>query len=158
MNMLVFWAAVTGLCLIVELATYGLASIWFAIGALCALLACALGAPLWLQILCFVLVSLFTLALTRPLAKKYINSRAQPTNADRVLGTRAAVKEDIDNLAETGAVLAGGKLWSARSESGDRISAGTPVLVREIRGVKLIVSPDAEEMEAKEKITINAAE
>lgn len=151
MNMLILWGAAAALCLIVELATYGLTSIWFAIGALCALVAAALGAPVWLQILWFVLISLATLALTRPLVKKYVNSRAQPTNADRVLGTRAVVKEQIDNLSATGTVLAGGKIWSARSAQDTPIPAGASVLVREIRGVTLIVAPDTQEPSASEQ-------
>ena len=143
-QMILLWGVATVILIIVELATYGLTSIWFAIGALCALIAAALGAPPWLQIVWFALVSVATLLLTRPLAKKYVNSRTQATNADRVIGTRAIVKETIDNLTERGAVLADGKMWSARSAGGETIPAGTPVTVQQIQGVKLIVAPENE--------------
>jgi len=146
----IFWAVATVAFIILELATVGLASIWFALGALCALIAALLGAPVWLQVVWFVIVSVATLLLTRPLAKKYINSRATATNADRVIGHKAVVKERIDALAGTGAVLADGKMWSARMQGGDETAeVGDIVVVREIQGVKLIVEPEAaEEAEA----------
>lgn len=137
---LIVWGAATVVLLLVELATYGLTSIWLAIGAACAFLAALLGAPLWLQILWFVLISAVTLLLTRPLAMKYVNNRAQPTNADRVIGAEAVVREAIDNDEGAGAVYADGKVWSARSAGGEPIPAGTRVRVRSIEGVKLIVS------------------
>ena len=136
----IFWAVAVVAFIILELTTVGLASIWFALGALCALIAALLGAPLWLQIVWFVIVSVATLLLTRPLAKKYINSKTMATNADRVIGSRAVVKERIDELAGTGAVLADGKMWSARTVDGSTAEPGDIVTVQEIRGVKLFVS------------------
>ena len=144
----IFWAVAVVAFIILELATVGLASIWFALGALCALIAALLGAPLWLQIVWFVVISVATLLLTRPLAKKYINSRTMATNADRVIGSRAVVKERIDGLAGTGAVLADGKMWSARTVDGSSVDPGTVVTVREIRGVMLIVEPQGAEESA----------
>ena len=137
--MIVFWAAAIIAFVIIELATVGLASIWFALGALCALISALLGAQLWLQILWFFIISIATLILTRPLVKKYINSKTSATNADRVLGGRAVVKERIDALASTGAVLADGKMWSARTADGSILEPGTVVTVVKIEGVKLIV-------------------
>ena len=144
----IFWAVAVAVFVILELATVGLASIWFALGALCALIAALLGAPLWLQIVWFAIISIATLLLTRPLAKKYINSKTTATNADRVIGRRAVVKERIDELAGTGAVLADGKMWSARTVDGGAAEPGDIVVVREIKGVKLIVEhTDAETAE-----------
>ena len=144
----IFWAVAVVAFVILELATVGLASIWFALGALCALIAALLGAQLWLQIVWFAIVSIATLLLTRPLAKKYINSRTMATNADRVIGCRAVVKERIDDLTGTGAVLADGKMWSARTVDGSAVEPGEIVTVREIRGVKLIVEPQGAAEEA----------
>jgi len=141
----IFWAVAVVAFVILEIATVGLASIWFALGALCALIAALLGAPLWLQIVWFAIVSIATLLLTRPLAKKYINGKTMATNADRVIGRRAVVKERIDELAGTGAVLADGKMWSARTADGSTVEPGNIVTVREIRGVKLIVEPQGAE-------------
>ena len=137
-----FWGGLTVVLLAVEALTYGLTSVWFAIGALCALITAALGAPVWLQGAWFGLISAATLLLTRPLVKKYVNSRTQPTNADRLPGQLAVVREKVDNLAGTGAVYADGKLWTARSADGKAIPAGAEVRIRRIEGVKLIVTPE----------------
>ena len=81
-----------------------------------------------------------TLYFTRPLVKKYVNSRSQPTNADMVIGKEALVTEAIDNVESAGAVAVGGKVWTARSENGEPIEVGSIVTVLRIEGVKLIVS------------------
>ena len=140
----IFWIVALVVFVVVEAVTVGLASIWFALGALAALICAALHAPIWLQVLWFLVISVVTLLLTRPLVRKYINSRTQATNADRVIGMRGMVREDIDNLTGLGAVYVDGKVWTARSAGGETISAGLPVLVRRIEGVKLIVEPDRE--------------
>ena len=139
MTVTVLWAAAIVIFMILELSTVGLTSIWFAIGSLCALISALLGAPVWLQIVWFVIISVAALLLTRPLVKKYINEKTHPTNADRVIGARAVVKERIDAVNGTGAVLADGKMWSARSTDGSIIEADAIVTIREIQGVKLMV-------------------
>ena len=138
-SMPVVWGAATLIFLAVEAVTVGLASIWFAIGSACALIAALLGAPVWLQALWFAVISALTLLLTRPLAKKFINGRSEPTNADRVIGADCRVVERIDNLAGTGAVSADGKVWTARTADGAVVEPGAIVRALEIQGVKLIV-------------------
>lgn len=125
---------------IVEAATAGLTVIWFAGGCLAALGVTALGAPLGLQVAVFLIVSLASLAATRPLVQKYINNKRVPTNADRCLGQQARVTETVDNMAETGAVYVDGKTWSARSDDQQPIPAGTVVTILRMEGVKLIVT------------------
>ena len=141
----VFWLAAFVIFLVVEAVVPGLISIWFAIGALAALLSAFFHAPFWLQVIWFLVVSIAALAATRPLAKKYINARAMPTNADRILGKDCVVRERIDNLNGTGAVSADGNVWTARMEREDETAeAGEIVVVRRIEGVKLIVSKKPE--------------
>ncbi len=139
-NMAVIWLVAVIVLLIVEAAVPGLISIWFALGALAALIAALLHAPLWLQIAWFFVVSIAALALTRPLAKKYVNSRVKPTNADMILGRECVVTEAIDNIRGTGAVTVGGKVWTARMESDeDHAEPGEVLTILRIEGVKLIV-------------------
>ena len=124
----------------VEAAVPGLISIWFALGAFAALISAMFHAPLWLQLVWFVVVSLLSLALTRPLAQKYVNGRTTPTNADMVIGRDAVVTEEIDNLHARGAVLLDGKTWTARmAKEEDTAPVGEAVRVLRIEGVKLIV-------------------
>ena len=138
-----FWVVALVVFLIVEAVTAGLVSIWFVFGSLVALICAALGAAVWLQIFWFVIVSVATLVLTRPLVKRYVDSRSVATNADRNIGRTAVVTERIDNLAATGAVQLAGVVWTARStDDAVAIEPGTHVTVRAIEGVKLIVESE----------------
>ena len=144
-NMTVVWLIAMIALLIVEGLVPGLVSIWFALGALAALIAALTGAPLWLQLLWFVLVSVVALALTRPLAKKYNNAKVVPTNADMLVGKDCVVREAVDNIAGTGAVAVDGKVWSARmADDRERAAEGEIVSVLRIEGVKLIVTTSKE--------------
>ena len=135
-----FWVAALVVFLSVEAVTAGLVSIWFVFGSLVALICAALGAAVWLQIFWFVIVSVATLVLTRPLVKRYVDSRSVATNADRSIGRTAVVTERIDNLAAAGAVKLDGVVWTARStDDAVAIETGERVTVRAIEGVKLIV-------------------
>ena len=140
---IVFWVVALVVFLIVEAVTAGLVSNWFVFGSLVALICAALGAAIWLQIFWFVIVSVATLVLTRPLVKRYVDSRSVATNADRNIGRTAVVTERIDNLAATGAVQLAGVVWTARStDDAVAIEPGTHVTVRAIEGVKLIVESE----------------
>ena len=136
----VVWLILLVVFVIVEALTVGLASVWFAAGALVALLSTYFTDNIWLQIFLFVAVSAVALFALRPLAKKYVTPKQVATNADRVIGRDAVVTEDIDNLTATGAVKIFGVLWTARSVDDNPIPAGATVTVREIDGVKLVVS------------------
>jgi membrane protein implicated in regulation of membrane protease activity len=124
---------------VIEAATAGLVSIWFVGGAAAALISSLLGAGIWVQAAVFLAVSAAALALTRPLVRKYTAGKAVATNLDRVLGDIAKVTETIDNENSTGAVYVDGKTWTARSEDGSVIPAGTQVRVNRMEGVKLYV-------------------
>lgn len=134
-----FWVAALIIFLVVEAATVGLVSIWFAGGALAGLIAAALGAPIWLQALLFLAVSAILLALLRPFVQGLIAPAKTATNADRHLGKSALVTEEINNLLETGSVKLDGVIWTARSMDNTVIPVGETIVVHHIEGVKLIV-------------------
>ena len=146
----VFWAAAIVVFLVVEGMTAGLITIWFAVGALAALLAALFGAPIWLQLVWFFVISIAALIFTRPLAKKYLNSKTQATNADMYIGKECVVLETIDNVAGTGAVKVSGKVWTARSADGAVIREGARAEALRIEGVKLIVNPIHETVRTEE--------
>ena len=140
MNMTAVWLVAMIVLLIVEGMAPGLVSIWFALGALAAMISAMLKAPLWLQVVWFVAVSALSLLLTRPLAKKYVNAHTTATNADMAIGRDCVVAEEIDNIRGTGAVTVGGKIWTARMASPDgKAAKGETLRVLRIEGVKLIV-------------------
>ena len=137
--MTIFWLAAFIVFAIGEAVTVGLVSVWFAVGALAALFATALGAGLWLQITVFLGVSALALALFKPLSSKFLKPKISATNADRVIGAAAVVTETIDNTQAQGQVRVNGQVWSARSGQDIVIPAGTDVRVLRIEGVKVIV-------------------
>jgi membrane protein implicated in regulation of membrane protease activity len=123
-----------------ELVTVGLTSIWFAAGALVALILALLGADTAAQLLLFLIVSAVLLAATRPWARKYINSRTQPTNADSLVGERIRIAERVSNMDQTGMAVVHGQEWTVRTEDDNEIiEVGELARVRSISGVKLIV-------------------
>ena len=137
---LIFWLVLLVVLLVIEMATLGLTTIWFAGGAAAAVVASILGAGLVVQIVVFLAVSILLLVFTRPFAAKYINKNRVRTNVDSLLGQKAVVTQDIDNLAGTGEARADGKVWMARTENdGEQIVCGTTVTILGVSGVKLIV-------------------
>ena len=141
MNMITIWLILSVLFLVIELITIGLVSLWFMIGSLASMLAAALGAALWLQILVFVIVSVLCFLFIYPQVKHLVNRTRQATNADMIIGQTCVVTQRIDNIAGTGTVSVGGKTWTARSINGDTAEIGSLVRAEQINGVKLLVSP-----------------
>lgn len=143
------WIGVMALSAFLEAATTALISIWFAAGALAALLTAMAGASLTTQLMVFVFISIAALAVARPLAKRFIDPHIVPTNADRLLGTECIVTERIDNERASGAVYADGKTWTARSADGEIVPAGEQVEIVGMEGVKLIIRLRAAEVVRK---------
>ena len=140
MEFAVYWLIALIVFLVIEAATLGLATIWFAGGALVALIAAMCGAGLGIQVASFLVVSLVLLIFTRPLAVRFLNKDTLKTNVDRVVGMEGVVTEEISNLAGTGRVSLGGNMWTARTENeGGTIPVDAVVTVLRVEGVKLIV-------------------
>jgi len=135
------WLALTVVFLIAEAATVTVISLWFAAGALAAMVSALLGAGIWLQSGIFLVVSAIALTALRPLVRKYLTPRLTATNIDSVIGSVGIVTASIDNIASTGQIKLNGMEWTARSTSGDPIAPGTRVRVDRIEGVKVFVSP-----------------
>lgn len=149
MSLTTIWLIILVVCIIIEIITMGLTTIWFAGGALVSAIAAAFSAPLWLQIILFLVVSLILLYLTRPIAVKYFNKDRVKTNAESLVGQQAIVISEIDNLQGIGQVTVGGQEWSARSvDENKSLPVGSVVMIRAISGVKLIV--EEKELAAKE--------
>ena len=141
MTLKMLWFVLLLLFSIGESVTVGLTSVWFAVGALGALLSALAGGNAWVQILVFVALSGISLALVRPLAKKFLTPSYSATNADRVVGREAVVTQTIDNLHGQGQVNIAGQIWTARGEEDAPIPEGTTVRVLRIEGVKVFVKP-----------------
>lgn len=139
------WLILLVLLVVIEIATLGLTTIWFAAGALVATIAAACGAPLFLQIALFLIVSVLMLLFTRPVAMRYFNRDRVRTNVESMIGRKGIVTGEIDNLKACGQVTLNGMEWSARSYVEGRIlPEGSVVIVKAIDGVKLIVDLEEE--------------
>ena len=137
---ILFWLIAMIVFIVGEMITVGLTCIWFAAGALVALIIAAFGGGIVFQIVAFLLVSGILLWMTRPWAKRFINSKVQKTNVERVVGERACVTERVSNLDQTGRAVVLGQDWSIRTEDDNEIiEPGTLIEVVRVSGVKLIV-------------------
>lgn len=140
LSMTVFWLIVLVVLVVIELLTMGLTTVWFAGGALVATIAALFHAPVFLQVILFLIVSVALLFSTRPLAVKYFNKDRVRTNAESLVGRQAIVISEIDNLQGIGQVNVGGMEWSARTRvDGVKLPVGTVTTVLAINGVKLVV-------------------
>ena len=136
----VFWLAVFGVLLLIEIFTLGLTTIWFAVGSLAAFLLALLNLPLWLQIIGFIVISVVMLIFTRPVLTKYLNTKTTKTNAESLEGRTARVLIPINNLKSEGQVIVNGMEWTARSaREEETFKKDEIVRIIGISGVKLIV-------------------
>lgn len=146
MNDTILWLILLVVLALIEIATLGLTTIWFAVGALVATIVAALGGPLWLQIALFLIASILVLIFLRPIAVKFFNKDREKTNVESLIGMHAVVVGEIDNQSEQGQAKLNGLDWMARSmDEKITIPVGTVVTVLEVRGVKLIVEERKEE-------------
>lgn len=138
---LFIWLGVLIICLVIEVATLGLTSIWFAAGALVSMLLSTAGASFWVQFLAFAVVSIPLMIAVRPIAARFFNNKRIKTNVEEVPGKTGMVIEDINNIEGTGRVILEGKDWMARCENSEDspILKDTMVEVVSVEGVKLIV-------------------
>ena len=113
--------------LTVEMITINLVSIWFAIGAIVSMGVAYFTNNVLIQMIVFIVVSLVTLLITKPLVKKFKKVDFVPTNSDRVIG-------------KVGEVKVFGTVWTAFSD--DVLNVGDKVIITNIEGVKLIVKKE----------------
>ncbi|MBQ7873664.1 MAG: NfeD family protein [Oscillospiraceae bacterium] len=133
------WLIIAVVLGVIEAVTVTLVSVWFAIGALAAIIPAYFGAPLWGQILVFLAVSAISFAFTRRFFKDVVKVKKQPTNVDSLIGTDGIVTAEINNLEGGGKVYISGLTWSAKSVDGSVVPEGAVVTARKIEGATLIV-------------------
>lgn len=144
MNQAVIWLILFIAFVIIEIATMGLATIWFAGGALLATIAALLSAPVYLQVTLFMVVSIVLLIFTRPIAVKYFNKDRVKTNVEGMIGKQCIVISEIDNLEGIGQVTVNGQEWSAKAaDEAAKIPVGAVAEVVAVSGVKLVVEEKA---------------
>ena len=140
LGMAVLWIALAVICIIIEVSTMGLATIWFAGGAATAAVSTIFISNVIVQIIIFLVVSIILLYLTKPMRTK-LKIGKEKTNVEAVVGKTGFVMEAI-SPASFGQVKVGGIMWTAKSQDpSEVIDAGTEITVAAVEGVKLIVKP-----------------
>ena len=127
-----YWLIASGAFFIGEIITVGFLLFWFGVASLITMVVSFFTTN-------FLISSVILILATKPFAKKFLNNENIVTNVNSLIGKKAIVIQDIDNLKSTGQVKIGGEIWSAQSESNDIISKDTEVEIVKIDGVKLIV-------------------
>ena len=139
--MAIIWFVAFLLLLIIEIATINLVTIWFAFGAIAAMITTMFTDSVIVQVAVFLVVSIVSLILTKPVMKAFRKTDIEPTNSDRVIGKSGEVIKKISNN-EYGEVKVFGNVWTATSKQ--NLSVGDKVKVISIEGVKLIVEKEEE--------------
>ena len=132
------WLAVFVAAVIIEIATCALLSVWFACGAVVAMICAMLGASLMAQIAVFICISIICLFFFVIYLKKNIEAKRKKTNLDSLIHASAVVEEEITERGK-GRVMVSSMSWLAEEENGKKIESGEWVEVIEIKGATLVV-------------------
>jgi len=137
-SMPIIWTILIILFVVIEGLTMGLTAIWFAIGAIFALLSSLLKFKIISQSIVFVVFSGLMLFLTKPFVKKHLKVGEHKTNIDSIIGKKGKIEKKITKF-DIGQVNIEGQIWSAISYSEEEIDLNEEVEVILVEGVKLIV-------------------
>ena len=132
------WAALAIIFALIEVFTFGLTTVWFAIAAVVMVFLSLFKIPLSVQIIIFLIISSLLLIFTRPIAVKKLKVGKEKTNVDSLIGKHALVIKTIGEF-EHGEVKLNGLIWAARSDNNTEIAVGTKCEVLRVEGVQLIV-------------------
>ena len=136
----IFWLAAMVMFLAAEAMTVTLVSIWFAAGALGAIVVALLGGGVAVQVTVFLALAVALLLSLRTVVRRHFTPHVTRTNIDSIIGATGIVVTPVNNIAALGQVQVGGVEWSARSTSGSHIPAGALVRIDKIEGAKVYVS------------------
>jgi membrane protein implicated in regulation of membrane protease activity len=136
----IFWLAAMVVFIAAEAMTVSLVSIWFAAGALGAIVVALLGGGLILQVTVFLALAVALLLSLRSIVRKHFTPHVTKTNIDSIIGATGIVVTPVNNIAALGQVQINGMEWSARSSDNSHIPAGAMVRVDRVEGVKVFVS------------------
>lgn len=137
--MVLIWCIVGIAAFALECVTAGnLISIWLCAGAIAAAVVAACQVELWIQVVVFLVVSLLTVLVIRPVAVKYLRGNVIATNTDRLIGKTGFVTQEI-TAGHWGEVKVDGTAWSAVEVDGNAVAVGETVRIAAIEGAKLIV-------------------
>jgi membrane protein implicated in regulation of membrane protease activity len=136
----VWWMIAAGVLAVGEIFTLSFFLGPIAVAAVAAAIVSLVGAGMGIQWIVFIAVSLASLAVLRPIARRHLRTPAQiRTGTAALVGSRAVVLDRVDG--DGGQVKIGGEVWSARSFDEDHVfEEGARVEVLQIKGATALVS------------------
>lgn len=133
------WLIISGIFFVGEIFTVGFLIFWFGVGALLAMIVSLFNSNIIIQTTVFIISSTVLLFVTKPFVKKFVNVQSIKTNAFSIIGKKALVIKEINNIKSSGQIKFNGEVWSAETDNGEIISEGSEVEIIHIKGVKAIV-------------------
>ncbi len=139
------WMIIAAFFVLGEIFTAGFFLLWFGIGAAVAGLLAMFGLSFGWQLGAFVVVSGVLFVVSRRFAERFSKKQPAGIGADRFIGLKGIVLEEIDNDKNTGRVRLKKEEWRADSETGEVIPAGKKVKVSKMDGTHIVVKTLKEE-------------
>ena len=131
------WIMAALVLFIVEMLTPG---VFFfaclALGALVAGISTFVAVPAVVPWIVFVVVSIGSMYIVRPIAQKYFAHPMKKTGVDALVGQEVLVTEAI-NPPQLGAIKAQGEVW--RAQSVQPIAVGVAVTIMDVQGNHVVV-------------------
>ena len=134
-----FWLIIAGILFIIEICTVSFFAFWPGIGAVAAAICSLITDNVVIQTAVFVIVTTIMIVFMKPLTKKLFKTKDVKMNNKSLIDKNGIVTQEIDNLNSKGQIKVSGELWSAISEDDEIIEKGATVLVKDVKGVKLLV-------------------
>lgn len=139
--MAILWILILVSCVVVEICTVALVSIWFSAAAGLALIALKLGAGTAVQVIVFIIGSAVGMCIFKSIWKTKLKDRKIPTNFDRYIGKEFAVVETVDAHTGKGAISINGQIWTAKSiDENEKIEKGSMATLEKIEGSLAYIS------------------
>jgi membrane protein implicated in regulation of membrane protease activity len=136
----VWWMVAAGVLAVGEIITVSFFLGPIAVAAILAAVVAVVGASLTAQWIVFIVASIASLGILRPIARRHIKMPARiRTGTAALVGSRAIVLERVD--ADSGKVKIGGEIWTARAyDEDDVLEPGVRAQVMKIDGATALIS------------------
>jgi len=137
-KVMIFWVAVVLGAIFIDITTSSFMFIWFAIGAIMAIIAMMFNASIVAQVIIFIAVTAISMAVGYPIVKRTIKKTVTKTLTmeESYIGTEFIVTKDIDIKAN---IKFQGIYWTVKNV-GKPIKKGESVQIIGIEGNKLLIT------------------
>ncbi len=142
MNAIIFWIIIAAVAIIIDIVTSNFLFVWFSVGAIVAMIGSFIGLSFGVQVIIFLVISLITVSLGYPWAKKKFKNSVKrtPLMEEKYIGRVMKAEEDILERAK---VKVDGIYWTVVN-TGDEIKVGENFQIIGIDGIKLIIKKEGE--------------